>query len=176
MAHQPVSVAIEASGRAFQLYVSVSSYTLPFVAVEMRAYLLAHALNHWSGTGQKMVRIIAWWGTHVGRKTDTLGWCAMWLIGSYTSKCGITMQFPYPTKDGGNASKSRREYGTKCRRGEEAAFNHLLFTALTQLKKQKSTSCKPANIVCPASVLKCLVGLPTLISITLFYLGLYLAR
>ncbi|XP_071912956.1 cysteine proteinase RD21A-like [Coffea arabica] len=32
MAHQPVSVAIEASGRAFQLYVSVSSYTLPFVA------------------------------------------------------------------------------------------------------------------------------------------------
>ncbi|CAK9134994.1 unnamed protein product [Ilex paraguariensis] len=93
VAHQPVSVAIEASGRALQLY-SSGIFTGECGAaldhgVVVVGYGTENGMDYWTVRNS--------WGTEWGEN----GYFRMQrnVVGSYTGKCGITMEASYPTKN-----------------------------------------------------------------------------
>lgn len=105
VAHQPVSVVIEASGRALQLYVSGIFTGACGAALDHGVVVVGYG----SENGKDYWTVRNSWGNTWGEE----GYLRLErsVIGSYTGKCGIAMEASYPTKDGGNAGKLRREYG-----------------------------------------------------------------
>ncbi|KAL5707047.1 hypothetical protein ACHQM5_025143 [Ranunculus cassubicifolius] len=99
VAHQPVSVAIEAGGRAFQLYQSGvftgTCGTKLDHGVAAVGYGTDNGVDYWIVKNS--------WGPNWGEK----GYIRMErnVAGTRTGKCGIAMQASYPTKKGSNPPK-----------------------------------------------------------------------
>ncbi|KAI8032747.1 Cysteine proteinase RD21A [Camellia lanceoleosa] len=99
VAHQPLSVAIEATGSAFQLYLTCGTAMDHPVAVV--GYGTENGLDYW------MVRNS--WGTGWGEN----GYVRMErnVADAHTGKCGIAMEASYPVKNGQTLTKPNWAYG-----------------------------------------------------------------
>ncbi|KAK8954793.1 Oryzain alpha chain [Platanthera zijinensis] len=98
VAHQPVSVAIEASGRAFQLY--RSGIFTGSCGTELDHGVLAVGYGTENGKDYWIVKNS--WGPDWGED----GFIRMERnVNSATGRCGIAMQASYPIKDGSNPPK-----------------------------------------------------------------------
>ncbi|KAA8547147.1 hypothetical protein F0562_003587 [Nyssa sinensis] len=106
VAHQPVSVAIEATGRALQLYLSGVFTGECGMALDhgvaVVGYGTENGLDYW------IVRNS--WGTSWGEN----GYIRMErnVADTYTGKCGIAMQSSYPIKNAQNLAKPSWAYGS----------------------------------------------------------------
>ncbi|GLT51612.1 hypothetical protein SLA2020_250120 [Shorea laevis] len=95
VAHQPVSVAIEAGGRAFQLYQSGVFTGICGTALDHGVVAVGYGTEN--GTDYWIVRNS--WGPNWGEN----GYIRMERnIADHVGKCGIAMEASYPTKTGGN--------------------------------------------------------------------------
>ncbi|KAJ4835113.1 hypothetical protein Tsubulata_020167, partial [Turnera subulata] len=99
VAHQPVSVAIEAGGRAFQLY--KSGVFTGHCGTDLDHGVVAVGYGTENGVDYWIVRNS--WGPDWGEN----GYIRMErnVANSVTGKCGIAMVASYPTKKGGNPPK-----------------------------------------------------------------------
>lgn len=93
VAHQPVSVAIEASGRAFQLY--TSGIFTGECGTELDHGVVVVGYGTENGKDYWIVRNS--WGTNWGEE----GYFRMERMGTGSGKCGIAMEASYPTKKHG---------------------------------------------------------------------------
>ncbi|KAL8124954.1 cysteine proteinase COT44-like [Apium graveolens] len=102
VAHQPVSVAIEAGGRGLQLYSSGIFSGMCGTALDHGVVVVGYGRE--DGKDYWLVRNS--WGTSWGEN----GYFKMERNVAYTStgKCGIAMQPSYPTKTAQNNTKSNR--------------------------------------------------------------------
>ncbi|KAI8019591.1 Oryzain alpha chain [Camellia lanceoleosa] len=93
VAHQPVSVAIEASGRALQLYLSGIFTGECGMALDHGVAVVGYGKEN--GVDYWIVRNS--WGASWGES----GYIRMErnVVATYTGKCGIAMQASYPIKD-----------------------------------------------------------------------------
>lgn len=93
VAHQPVSVAIEASGRALQLYLSGIFTGKCGMALDHGVAVVGYGKEN--GVDYWIVRNS--WGASWGES----GYIRMErnVVATYTGKCGIAMQASYPIKD-----------------------------------------------------------------------------
>ncbi|XAR74023.1 Actinidain [Bertholletia excelsa] len=104
VAHQPVSVAIESSGRAFQLYQSGIFTGECGMALDHGVAVVGYGTEN--GVDYWFVRNS--WGTSWGEK----GYLRMERnVNVYTGKCGIAMQASYPVKYGQNPAKPYKTHG-----------------------------------------------------------------
>uniref|UniRef100_A0A5B7A833 Actinidain n=1 Tax=Davidia involucrata TaxID=16924 RepID=A0A5B7A833_DAVIN len=96
VAHQPVSVAIEASGRALQFYLSGIFTSECGMALDHGVAVVGYGTEN--GVDYWIVRNS--WGTSWGEN----GYIRMErnVADTYTGKCGIAMQPSYPVKNGQN--------------------------------------------------------------------------
>ncbi|KAL0424166.1 UNVERIFIED_CONTAM: Cysteine proteinase RD21A [Sesamum radiatum] len=100
VAHQPVSVAIEASGRALQLY--SSGVFTGECGSQLDHGVVAVGYGTEGGVDYWIVRNS--WGTDWGE--DGYLRLERNVVGSPSGKCGIVMEASYPTKNGENPAKS----------------------------------------------------------------------
>ncbi|KAK4410042.1 Cysteine proteinase RD21A [Sesamum angolense] len=100
VAHQPVSVAIEASGRALQLY--SSGVFIGECGSQLDHGVVAVGYGTEGGVDYWIVRNS--WGTEWGE--DGYLRLERNVVGSPLGKCGIVMEASYPTKNGENPAKS----------------------------------------------------------------------
>jgi C1A family cysteine protease len=100
VAHQPVSVAIEAGGRALQFYVSGVFTGECGTALDHGVVAVGYGTEN--GVDYWLVRNS--WGSNWGEN----GYIKMErnVVETYTGKCGITMESSYPVKSGQNPSKA----------------------------------------------------------------------
>ncbi|KAF8015599.1 hypothetical protein BT93_H1193 [Corymbia citriodora subsp. variegata] len=100
VAHQPVSVAIEASGRAFQLYQSGVFTGECSIALDHGVIVVGYGSEN--GVDYWIVRNS--WGTNWGED----GYIRMErnVADNFFGKCGIVMEASYPTKTSKNPAKS----------------------------------------------------------------------
>ncbi|PSR87959.1 Cysteine proteinase [Actinidia chinensis var. chinensis] len=106
VAHQPVSVAIEASGRAFQLYLSGVFTGECGRALDHGVVVVGYGTDN--GADHWIVRNS--WGTSWGEN----GYIRMErnVVDNFGGKCGIAMQASYPIKNGENpANKPTLAHG-----------------------------------------------------------------
>ncbi|KAJ0077096.1 hypothetical protein Patl1_35481 [Pistacia atlantica] len=97
VAHQPVSVAIEAGGRAFQLYRIVQGVFSGRCGTQLDHGVVAVGYGTENGVDYWLVRNS--WGSSWGEN----GYIKMERnVNTPTGKCGIAMQASYPTKKGQN--------------------------------------------------------------------------
>ncbi|KAK0604426.1 hypothetical protein LWI29_015549 [Acer saccharum] len=103
VSHQPVNVAIEASGRAFQLYhkgvFSGECSTSVDHGIVSVGYGTENGMDYW------LVR--NYWGTNWGEDGYIKLQCNV--LETYTGKCGITMEASYPVKTNQNPAKINQE-------------------------------------------------------------------
>ncbi|KAK6128698.1 hypothetical protein DH2020_037548 [Rehmannia glutinosa] len=100
LAHQPVSVAIEASGRALQLY--SSGVFTGECGTELDHGVVAVGYGTENGVDYWIVRNS--WGTDWGE--DGYFRIERNVVGNPSGKCGIVMEASYPTKNGENPANS----------------------------------------------------------------------
>ncbi|KAL3833311.1 hypothetical protein ACJIZ3_008047 [Penstemon smallii] len=101
VSHQPVSVAIEASGRALQLY--SSGVFTGHCGTQLDHGVVAVGYGTENGIDYWIVRN-SWgsdWGENGYFKLERN------LIGNPSGKCGIVMEASYPIKNGGNPTNSK---------------------------------------------------------------------
>ncbi|KAK3022314.1 hypothetical protein RJ639_046172 [Escallonia herrerae] len=106
VAHQPVSVAIEASGRALQLYYSGVFTGACGTALDHGVVVVGYGSEN--GVDYWIVRNS--WGNSWGEG----GYFRMErnVAGTFTGKCGIAMEASYPTKSGTIETKPYWAYGS----------------------------------------------------------------
>ncbi|KAJ0098173.1 hypothetical protein Patl1_28627 [Pistacia atlantica] len=102
VAHQPVSVAIEASGMAFQLYDSGVFTGECGSALDHGVVVVGYGTEN--GEDYWLVRNS--WGTDWGES----GYIKLQrnIVDTYTGKCGIAMEASYPVKNSSNPAKPYR--------------------------------------------------------------------
>ncbi|XWS33570.1 hypothetical protein CRYUN_Cryun22dG0094700 [Craigia yunnanensis] len=99
VAHQPVSVAIEAGGRDFQLYESGVFTGECGLALDHGVVAVGYGMNF---NGQEYWIVRNSWGSSWGED----GYIRMERnVNVYTGKCGIAMEASYPVKNGANPIK-----------------------------------------------------------------------
>lgn len=100
VAHQPVSIAIEASGRAFQLYQSGVFTGECGISLDHGVIVVGYGSEN--GVDYWIVRNS--WGTNWGED----GYIRMErnVVDNFFGKCGIVMEPSYPTKTSQNPAKS----------------------------------------------------------------------
>ncbi|XVE82836.1 hypothetical protein DITRI_Ditri16bG0037700 [Diplodiscus trichospermus] len=99
VAHQPVSVAIEAGGRDFQLYESGVFTAECGSALDHGVVAVGYGKDF---NGQEYWIVRNSWGSSWGED----GYIRMERnVDAYTGKCGITMEASYPVKNGANPIK-----------------------------------------------------------------------
>ncbi|KAL6961451.1 cathepsin L [Sarracenia purpurea var. burkii] len=105
VAHQPVSVAIEGSGRAFQLYLSGVFTGECGMALDHGVVVVGYGTEN--GLDYWIVRNS--WGSGWGES----GYIKMErnVVDVFTGKCGIAMQASYPIKTSQNPAKIGSAYG-----------------------------------------------------------------
>lgn len=106
VAHQPVSVAVEAGGRALQLYVSGIFTGECGTALDHGIVAVGYGTEN--GTDYWIVRNS--WGSSWGEN----GYIRMErnMADAFSGKCGIAMEASYPIKNGENPSKTYLSFGT----------------------------------------------------------------